>query len=260
MISDPFCDGPLRLAVRHLFNGDLKTSQSLLAQYVCEAPGDPLGYSLSAAVPFYNFVGDTMRLQYGNSLRGIILGKGIRFPPGLRQNLGYHLQCAQRHARLDLAANPNDTNAAFALCVAEGVERDVMALVFKKWMVSFRHAQDAALHARRLLGLNPAAYDAYFVIGFSEHLIQEIPAIFRPFTKIPGIVGETSRAIAFLEAAASGGHYFQEFARQMLFTLYTEEGREHEALTILSQLVTDFPGNGGYRAEWARRGLVSQRS
>jgi hypothetical protein len=254
MASHPFVDGPLKLAVWHLFNSDLPACRALLAEYVAESPDDPLGYALAAALPFYDFVAEKMRMQYGNSLRKMVLGKGVALPPQFRQELGHNLQRAQTLARASLKSNPNDANATFALCLAEGVERDAMALVFKRWMVSFRHAQDAAWHARRLLVLDAGAYDAYFVIGFSEHLIQVLPAFVRPFAKIPGIVGETGRAIGFLEAAASGGHYFQVFARQLLFTMYSDEGREPDALRMLRDLRNDFPGNGNYRAEWLRRG------
>jgi hypothetical protein len=142
--------------------------------------------------------------------------------------------------------------ALFAMCVAEGVLRDIMALVFKRWRTSFTHAQTATLHARQLLGLNANAYDAYFVIGFSEHLIQKIPATFRLFTKIPGIVGENGRAIRFLEAAERGGCYFREFARQTLLIVYSEEGRQQDVLRTLEALTREFPGNEVYRAEWLK--------
>ncbi len=154
-----------------------------------------------------------------------------------------------------LAANPRDQNATFALCVAEGVSRDIMALVFKRWLLSFRHAQAATHQATQLLAINPKAYDAYFVIGFSEYLVQEIPIIFRPFTQIPGIVGQTSRAIQFLEAASTGGDYFKEFAAQLLVTVYEDVGRLSEAINTLTRLTTAFPNNLSYQAEFEKLSL-----
>jgi hypothetical protein len=253
MPTNPFREGPLREAVHRLFDGKSDASQALLQEYTEANPNDPLGYSLSAALPFYNLVAMRLRSQHGNSLRRTILGESIVLTDAMRQFLGKNLQGAHALAESRLGSDPRDQNATFALCVAEGVDRDVMALAFKRWTDSFGHAQKAALHARRLLELNPNAWDAYFAIGFSEHVIQEIPAMFRPFTKIPGIVGENGRAIQFLEAAARGGHYFREFARQLLLTVYTEEGRHSDATRILKGLAEDFPGNAVYRAEWGRR-------
>jgi hypothetical protein len=170
----------------------------------------------------------------------------------MRHSLGSNLQRAETLAKRDLGSNPRDENALFALCVAEGVLRDIMALVFRRWTTSFAHAQTATLHARQLLSLNANAHDAYFIIGFSEHLIQKIPAIFRPFAEIPGIVAENARAIQFLEAAAQGGCYFREFARQTLLIVYSEGGRKQDVLRILDALAREFPCNEVYRAEWLR--------
>lgn len=252
MTLDPSGNGTLRRAVWLLFNGDIPATQALLREHVTANPEDPLGYSLSAALPFYNLVAGQLRSHYGNSVGGMVLGESLKLPPGMRQILGGNLQRAQTQAKEALSIDPRDENALFALCVADGVNRDVMALVFKRWVTSFSHAQTAAKRARQLLDLNPGAYDAYFVIGFSEHLIQKIPAIFRPFTKIPGIVGQNSRAIQFLEAAARDGYYFREFARQMLLAIYTEEGRHQDMLQTLSALATDFPGNTIYQSEWLK--------
>ena len=55
-MSAPFPEGPLRQAVRHLFNSDLESSQSVLGEYLREAPCDPLAHALMAAVAFYHYV------------------------------------------------------------------------------------------------------------------------------------------------------------------------------------------------------------
>jgi hypothetical protein len=252
MPGDPFLEGTLRLAVWRLFNADVTATQTLLQQHIAGNPEDPLGYGLSAALPFYNLVATRLRSHYGNSISGMILDDRIELPAGMRQMLSSNLSWAETRAKRDLCVDPRDINALFALCVVEGVMRDIMALVFKRWAASFSHAKTAARHARELLALNSQAYDAYFVIGFSEHLIQKIPAVFRPFTKIPGIAGENGRAIQFLEAAAHQGWYFREFARQTLLTVYLEEGRNQDMLKTLDALAAEFPQNEVYRSEWFR--------
>jgi hypothetical protein len=247
--GDPFQPGPLRNAVLHLFAGEPVLSQSILREHVAAHPFDPLGFSLSAALPFYSFAGNRLRTEHGNSIQSMLGGAALAMPVALQRELTGFLE----RARTLAAMNLEDQTSVLALCIAEGVYRDLCALVLRRWVTSLRHAQQANLQARRLLSLNPAAYDAYFVIGFSEHMLEQIPAVFRPFTKIPGIVGQTARAIQFLEAVAQSGWYFREFARQMLVTLYTEQQRPQDALCMLSGLKSDFPGNAGYRAEWARR-------
>jgi hypothetical protein len=245
MAGDPFQPGPLQDAVHHLFNGNLALSQLILKEQVSAHPQDPLVYSLSAAAPFYTFIGNQFRSKHSNSIQSMITGDKIAMPEAMRQDLARQLQ----HAR-HLAAKSEDQNSVLALCVAEGVHRDLLALVFRHWNKSLEHARLANVHAQKLLSLNPAAYDAYFVIGFSEQMLAQIPSVFKPFTKIPGIVGHTGRAIQFLEATAASGWFFRHFARQMLVTLYKGERRPQDALRILSGLVADFPGNSGFRKEW----------
>jgi hypothetical protein len=251
MKPDPFQDGPLRNAVRDLFNADLESSQSVLKGYVAASPRDPLGFALSAAVPFYHYIGGRLRPHGGGSIQEMIMGKGIAPPPNI-QEVGAAVQRAHRLAEVDLGADSRDQNALLALCIVEGVERDALVLLHKRWMAGLKHAQAATLQARRLLEVNARAYDAYYVIGLSEYVVANIPALVRPFAKIPGIVGQKSRALQFLEAAAREGCYLQDFARQMLVSIYLEERRREDAVRLLEGLAKEFTGNAGYRAELER--------
>jgi hypothetical protein len=248
MKTDPFQDGPLREALRNLFNGELESSKEILRGYVAMSPRDPLGYSLSAAVPFYHYVGSRLKPHGGGSVQDMILGRGMAEPADFHQVHGA-LQQTHRLADIDLEADPRDQNALLALCIAESVERDALVLLHKRWMASLTHAQRASLQAQRLLEVNAQAHDAYYVIGLSEYVMAHIPGIIRPFARIPGIVGQKSRAIQFLEAAASGGCYLQDFARQMLVTIYLDERRQQDAVRILEGLTRDFGGNAAFRAE-----------
>src|SRR5579862_5548212 len=156
MKPDPFQEGPLRDAVRDLFNADVESSQRVLKGYVATWPRDPLGYALSAAVPFYHYMGGRLRPHGGGSIQEMILGKGIAPPPNI-QEVGTAVQRARRSAEVDLGADPRDQNALLALCIAEGVERDALVLLHKRWMASLKHAQAATLQARRLLEVNARA-------------------------------------------------------------------------------------------------------
>jgi hypothetical protein len=234
-------EDPLRVALRHLFNSEFEESLEVLKRYVAVCPHDPLGHALSAAVPFYHFVGNRLQPHGSASMQELIIGKSIDLPPNFAQ-INDFLQQARRFTQ-------NDPNSLLALCIVEAIERDALGLFHKRWMASLKHAQAAAMHARRLLDTDPKAYDAYYVIGFSEYILSQLPAFIRPFTRIPGIVGQKSRAIQFLEAAARSGRYLQDFARQMLVTIFLEERRPNDAVKVLETLAKDFPGNDGYSTE-----------
>ncbi len=243
-MSAPFPEGPLRQAVRHLFNSDLASSQSVLGAYLREAPNDPLAHALMAAVTFYHYVSIRIPERETRSIVGVLLGPGIVMPQAMQKEIGSTLRRAQT-----LATELGDPSTVLALCIVEGVNRDGLALVSKRWSASLAHAERAHKLARRLLEREPSAHDAYFVFGSTEYLISRVPTPVRAFTHIPGVSGDKKKAIGFCEIAAASGWYFQDFARRTLVNLYTEEGRLRDAVQLIGQLVTEFPGNPMLRAD-----------
>jgi hypothetical protein len=246
-MSAPFPEGPLRQAVRHLFNSDLPSSQSVLGAYLREVPKDPLAHAMMAAVAFYHYVSLRLPERETRSIVGVLLGPGIVMPQAMQKEIANSLRCAQR-----LATQPGDPSTVLALCIVEGVNRDGLALVSKHWSASLAHAERAHKLARRLLECEPLAHDAYFVFGSTEYLISRIPEPVRAFVHVPGVAGDKKKAIRFCEIAAASGWYFQEFARRTLVNLYVEEGRLTDAAHLLGELADEFPGNAMLRADQAR--------
>jgi hypothetical protein len=248
-MTAPFVEGPLRQAVRHLFNADHEASQSAVAGYLRQYPCDPLAYAVSAAVRFYHYVSLRLPERQTKSIVGVLLGPGLGMPQAMQKEIGAALRRAQTLAAAPLASDPSDPNALLALSIAEGVNRDGLALVSKKWNASVAHAERAYTLARRLLERDPLAHDAYFVFGSTEYLVWRIPGPIRPFVRIPGVSGDKKKAIAFCQIAAKSGFYFQEFSRRTLVNLYVEEGKLVEAEHLLSELVVEFPGNHMLKAD-----------
>jgi hypothetical protein len=244
---EPFPEGPLRQAVRHLFNSDLASSQSVLNAYLREVPRDPLAHALTAAVAFYHYVSLRLPERETRSIVGVLLGPGIVMPQALQKEIGATLRRAQT-----LAAQLGDPSTILALCIVEGVNRDGLALVSKHWSASLAHAERAHVLARRLLEREPAAHDAYFVFGSTEYLISRIPAPVRALIHVPGVDGDKKKAVSFCEIAAATGWYFREFARRTLVNLYVEEGRLADAVELIGELAAEFPGNAMLREDHAR--------
>jgi len=80
MKPDPFRDGPLRGAVREMFNARADASRAALKGYIAATPRDPLGHSLSAAVAFYCFAGNRLRQKSRTSIHETVLFAGIGVP------------------------------------------------------------------------------------------------------------------------------------------------------------------------------------
>jgi len=253
-----FHKGPTREAVRHLFNSDLQSSQVALSAYLHEHPDDPLAHALTAAVPFYHYVSMPIPERDTRSIVGVLLGPGVHMPQTLQKEIGATLRRTQTLAAKHNAAE--DPAAILALCIVEGVNRDGLALVSKRWTAALAHAERAHVLARRLLEREPLAHDAYFVFGSTEYLISRIPSPARALARIPGVAGDRKKAIHFCLIAAESGWYFREFARRTLVNLYVEEGRLADALQLLGELVDEFPGNPTLRTDYQRLQAQSRRS
>jgi hypothetical protein len=248
-MTGPFCEGPLREAVRHLFNADLTSSQGALSGYLRDRPEDPLAHALAAAVPFYHYVSQRIPERQTQHIVGVLLGPGIAMPQALQKEIGATLRRTQALAARPLAVNPGDPNALLALCIAEGVNRDGLALVSKRWSASVAHAARAHAFARRLIEREPHAHDAYFVFGSTEYLMSRIPLAVRGFAGVPGVSGDRRKAIRFCQIASKSGWYFQEFARRTLVNLYVDEGRVSDAIKLLTELANEFPGSDLLRVD-----------
>src|ERR1700691_2944861 len=121
-MSSPFPEGPLRQAVRHLFNSDLAASQSVLGDYLREVPGDPLAHALMGAVAFYHYVSMRVPERETRSIVGVLMGRGIVMPQALQKDIGSTLRRAHT-----LATQLADPSTVLALCMVEGVNRDGLA-------------------------------------------------------------------------------------------------------------------------------------
>jgi hypothetical protein len=133
-----FDKGPIREAIRHLFNSDLAASQSALNEYLREHPEDPLANALTAAVPFYYYVSMRIPEQDTRSIVGVLLGPGIAMPQALQKEIGATLRRTQTLALKCGAVD--DPATILALCIVEGVNRDGLALVSKRWAAALAHA------------------------------------------------------------------------------------------------------------------------
>lgn len=131
-----------REAIRHMFRADVEAARKALAVYLEAQPRDALAHSLSAAVTFYHHISEHMPEGPRETLALVILGKGVTSLP--------------RSARVSrsiwgapvVVRRPADPPNLLAMAIVEGVKRDYLALVCRKWLDSFECARRASSHAR----------------------------------------------------------------------------------------------------------------
>lgn len=252
-MSALFAPGQLRDAMRHLFNSDLPAAEASVADYERQSPDTPIGSAFLAAVRFYHYISLRIPERDTRSIMGVLLGPGLPMPKTMQTDIGARLRRVQT-----LAGSANGSlSSLIALCLAETINRDGLAIVSKRWGPAIEHANRAQVLARRILDLDPNAHDACFIFGSTEYLFARIPSPIRGLVPLKGATGDRKKAISYCLTAARSGWFFREFALRTLVNLYVEENRLREAEQLLAGLVEDFPGNPTLRADLAalRAGL-----
>jgi len=98
MSAAPFVEGPLREAMRQLFNSDLTASETAVAAYRRDVPEDPLGSAIAAAVRFYHYVSMRIPERDTPSIVGVLLGSGVPMPAAMQKEIGASLRLTQKLA------------------------------------------------------------------------------------------------------------------------------------------------------------------
>ena len=139
--------------------------------------------------------------------------------------------------------------ALFAMCIAEGVSTDYMALVEKHQILSLAPAKKSNNYAQRLLKLDPKFYDAYLAAGFSEYMVGSLPFFIKWFVHFDNVSGDKKTGIHNLELVANEGHYLKPFAKILLGIVALREKRPRDAQKLLQELAQNYPENPLFRKE-----------
>jgi hypothetical protein len=159
---------------------------------------------------------------------------------------------AQALSKDILTRDPNDQNALFASCLADGVLTDYLALIEKRQMQSFSVNKDGYRDAKRLLHLAPDFYDAYLTTGFTEYLVGSVPMVFRWFVRFDDVQGDKQRGVETMKVVATNGHYLKPFAKILLATAYLRDKRIPDAKALLKELTKAYPQNALLKHELDR--------
>jgi hypothetical protein len=159
---------------------------------------------------------------------------------------------AQDLAQTRLLANPEDTNALFAMTLSVGMQADYASLIDKHQLESLKMIREADRNAKKLLLLAPDAADAYLTLGAANYIIGSLPGIKRFFLGFAGIHGDKKAGILQLQIAADRGHYLRPFAKILLALAALREKKPELARAQLNELVAEFPQNPLFARELAK--------
>lgn len=242
-------------ALRHMYNFQFAGSHQVLDQYIAAHPEEPLPYAFRAsAYLFYEL--DRLGILESEFLvddKQIAAKKKKLEPdPVNREKFLKTLNEVERRVDAALKADPDDRSALFAMCIAQGVATDYMALVEKHQFSSLSLAKRSNNYAQRLLKLDPKFYDAWLTAGLSEYMIGSLPFFVRWFVHFDNIDGNKDRGVQNLQVVATEGHYFKPFAKILLGIIALREKRPQDAQRFLVDLAREYPDNPLFRRELAK--------
>jgi hypothetical protein len=243
------------VALQRMYNQNYLGAHEVLDRYSATRPDDPLPYAFQAsAYLFYEL--DRLGILESEFLTddNKIAEKKKKLDPDpiVREKFVRAVHDVETRADAALKTNPNDPQALFAMCIAQGVATDYMAFVEKKQFSSLSVAKRSNGYAQRLLKLDPKFYDAYLTAGISEYMIGSLPFFVKWFVHFDNVAGSKERGIDRLKLVASQGHYFKPFSKIMLSIIALREKHPQEAQQWLTELAHDYPENRLFRTELAK--------
>jgi hypothetical protein len=242
-------------AFDRLYNFDFPGAHRILNRSIEAHPQEPLPYAIRAsAYLFYEL--DRMGILESEFLMDdkkiAAKKKPVEPDPNVRKAFIKALDDAQSRADVVLKTNPNDHNALFAMCIAQGVTTDYMAFIEKHQFLSLSPAKRSNNYAQRLLRLDPNFYDAYLTAGLSEYLVGSLPFFIKWFVHFDNVDGSKQKGVENLQLVAREGHYLKPFAKILLGIIDLREKRPQETQRLLMELAEEYPANRLFRNELAK--------
>jgi hypothetical protein len=242
----------LDAAIQHMYDFDFAGSHRILDQHIAANPEQPLPYAFrGAAYLFYEL--DRMGILESDFFTDDdkIAAKKRKLDPDpvVRKNFLQAVADAESRGVAALQKNPDDKDALFAMCVAQGVSTDYMAFVEKKQIASLSSAKKSNNYAQRLLKLDPKFYDAYLTTGLTEYMVGSLPFFVRWFVRFENIDGNKEKGLQRLELVSREGRFFKAFSKILLSVAALREKRPKDAQRLLTELTTLYPANPLFRRE-----------
>jgi hypothetical protein len=237
-----------------LYNLDFSGAQKDFVAWETENPGNAVGpVSEAAGLLFSEFhrLG-VLESQFYENDDKFVARKKLAPDPTVRDQFQKAIGRAENLAHAQLAKDPKDRDALFALTLSAGLQADYAALIEKRNLASLRYTKAATTAAQQLLAVCPDCYDALLATGFSKYIMGSMSAPVRWMLRLRGMTADKDGGITDLQTTAARGHYLAPFAQILLAIVYVREKDKTRALQLLTSLRTEFPGNTLFPREIAR--------
>jgi hypothetical protein len=243
----------LEAAFRRMYELRFDEARREVSAYRREHPDDPLGAAAEAAAYLFEEFDHEGVLTSEFFLDDDKLLGGVPGQPDPLRRAAFLKanDSARSMARARVRANPEDPDGLFVLTLADGMQGDFEALIEKRQLSSLSLIRRAEKEARRLLAVQPDAYDAYMALGAANYIIGCLPGYKRFLLWFGGVRGDRQRGMEQLEVAAEHGHYLRPLAKALLALAAEREDQFDRARALFEDLSREFPANPVFARELA---------
>lgn len=169
-----------------------------------------------------------------------------------RQMFEAEIEQAISLAEKQLARNPRDTGALYALGVSYGMRATYELLIKRAWTAGLKDANTARRYHNRVTDIDPSFRDARLVQGLHDYMVGSLPWHWKALAFMAGYRGDKQAGIRTLEDVARNGRENRVDAEMMLCIIYRRERQPRRAVPLLEDLIDRFPRNYLLRMELAQ--------
>jgi hypothetical protein len=259
--SEAACDHPadvmsaLDRGYQHLYNLRFEEAHSAFDAWERAYPSDPMGPVAHAAALLFAELDRLHLLASELFMDDAHFGQRTHVVPDPAVMRRFERTVAVALSQTDalLAQRPEDSNALLAKIMALGLRADAKALLMHQSLPALAGMKASRLLAERLVGRQPACYDAYLAIGVENYLLSVKPLVVRWLLQLGGAQTNRTLGVAMLQLTAAHGHYLQPYARLLLAVAALRDGNRDRARALLEGLAQEFPHNQLYALELERQ-------
>ncbi len=247
-------DTPTARALEHFYNLDYDEALSGFSAIVRDHPLSPDAHNHVAMTVLYH----TM-LRAGALESEMVTGNNafLRRPkveptPSERRTFDSEVAKAMSLAEAQLARNPRDARALYALGVSHGLRSTYELLIGRAWRAGLNEANLARKYHNRVTEIDPSFIDAKLVQGLHDYMVGSLPWHWRLIAFMAGYHGDKEAGIRTLQQVARDGRENRVDAETMLCVVYRRERQPQRAVPLLQDLIRRYPHNYLYRMELAQ--------
>ncbi len=246
-----FVDPLTQPAWQHFYNNEYDEAIVDFQKEVDAHPNDPEAWNHVAQGILYRemFRNGALESQLVSGTNPFVRRAKMEVPTAVRERFTTAINKSMSLGQRDLATDPKDIRALYALSVAHGLRANYLFLVEKAWTDALKDATASRKYSNQLLEVDPNFVDAHTVQGLHDYIVGSLPFYMRMFGFLAGFHGDREGGIKALQLVAQKGVLDKYDARILLAAIYRRERRSQEAIPLLKELSHTFPRNYLFRLE-----------